>query len=336
MRVDPDNLTDRLSKGLATTAYTVGGDEPLLIEECADAIRAAMREAGYERTVHTVDRHFRWLALDEDIRNLSLFSTRRLIELRLHMARPGDAGARFIDGFMRHAPVDTVLLVVLGRIDRALRNTKWFKALDSGGVLIQVKPVTPAQFGGWLRKRLKNRGLEVDPPGIALLARCLEGNLLAAAQEVDKLAVAYPAGKLAAAQVAAGLADDARYDAYALVDACLEGDAPRAARVLDTLRMEGVEPVWIIATLARELRTLANVVRELERGGSPDQALRKHRVWSTRAPQVRAALGRGALGVPATLRYVARLDRIAKGRAAGNIWFALERAVLGWCGVRAC
>ena len=335
MRVNPDSLAGRLSEGLIT-AYTVGGDEPLLIEECADQIRAAAREAGYERTVHTVERSFRWRALDEDVRTLSLFATRRLIELRLTAARPGDEGARFIDGFLRRPPVDTVLLVVLGHLDRALRNTKWFEALDSGGALIQFRPVKPAQFGGWLRRRLKSRGLEVDSPGVALLARCLEGNLLAAAQEVDKLAVAYPAGKLDAAQVAAGLADDARYDAYALVDACLEGDAPRAARVLDTLRAEGVEPVWIVSALARELRTLAGVVRELERGGSPDQALRKQKVWSTHAPQVHAALARGALGVPATLRYVARLDRIAKGRAAGNIWFALERAVLGWCGVRAC
>ncbi len=341
MQVNPDQLAVTLKRGLAPV-YFVHGDEPLLVREAADAIRAAALAAGVtDRQVLTVEAGFDWNALRTSTQNLSLFSERRLIELHLPTGKPGEAGAQVLMQLAAEPPADTVLLVIAGKLEKATRESRWAKALDAAGVTVIGWPIEAVQLPGWIARRMQARGLKAGAGVADLLAHHMEGNLLACDQEIEKLAMLYgtqPGGavrEISLEDIEGALSDNARFSVFTLADATLKGEAPDVARMLEHLRAEGVEPVLVLWALARELRELATLGARVGAGEPVDRVLDAARVWSRRKPLVRAALKR----LPPhawrqLLQRAAHTDRIIKGRADGSPWRALESLALAMCGIR--
>jgi DNA polymerase-3 subunit delta len=334
MQLDTQRLGAQLHSGLAPV-YLLSGDEPLLVEESLDAIRQAARQQGYEERISLMaEPGFDWSRLSESSQTLSLFASRRLIEIRIPSGRPGDAGGKVLLEFASQPSEDTVLVVVCGRLEKGQRNSKWYKALDQAGVSVIAWPVDAQKLPGWIQARLRQRGLQAEPEAVMLLAHYMEGNLLAAAQEIDKLALLYPDARVTAERVEAGIADNARFDVYGLVDTCLQGQAAMAMRMLRGLKAEGVPPVLVIWSLAREVRGLLKMARDTAAGRPVGQVVKAHRVWARRAPLVSRALARLPYArLLELLRGLARLDRVLKGRAAGEIWSELEMFSVRLCGL---
>ena len=329
MRLRAEQLHGHLERSLAPL-YLVTGDEPLQGMEAADAVRAAARRQGFgERQVMHVDPSFDWQALLAAADNLSLFAERRLLELRMPGAKPGDAGAKALTAYAGAPPEDNLLLITCGKLDRRQQQSKWFKALEAAGVVVQVWPIDHQALPGWVERRMRSRGLTPAPEAAHLLAERVEGNLLAAAQEVEKLLLLYGEGPLSAEAVGAAVADSSRYDLFQLVDTALAGEAVRVARMMDGLRAEGAEPVLILWGLAREVRALAGLAQAVASGIPPERALTQARVWDKRKGAVRAALKRHPVGQwRRLLRRAGRADRIAKDAEQGNVWDELLQLAL--------
>ena len=323
MRLRPDQLAAHLRKALARL-YLVFGEEPLQALEAADAIRAAARERGHERDCLTVETGFDWNSLRQQACSPSLFAPLRLLELRMGNAKPGDAGAQALSAYAARPPEDIALLITAGKLDWNTQKSRWFAALDEAGVVVAAAPVEPQQLPGWIERRLQSRGLDPVPEAVTLLAERVEGNLLAAAQEIEKLALLADDRELTAQAVLAAVGDSARYSIYDFVDAALLGQPERVARILDGLRDEGIEPVLVNWALHQESRRLAMLAFARSRGQSLEAALAEQKVWEKRKPLLRQASQRLALtGCRRLLRACARTDRTIKGAETGSPWNAL-------------
>jgi len=331
--LNPEQLPRALERGLAPV-YLLTGDEPLLIDECAEQVRARARAMGYsERTVHVVEAGFDWDALTQATQSLSLFAERRLIELRLPGGKPGEAGATAISEFSGNPPPDTLLLILAGKLDKGNRDSAWVRAIESNGAVVTVWPLDAQRLPGWIAQRLSARGLTPEAGVVDLLVWHLEGNLLAAAQEVDKLAMSHGGGAVTLADVEASLADSTRFSVYQLVDTALAGDAAGVRRIFQSLRADGTEPILMLWALVRELRALTQMSQEI-RGGKPESAV-LGRVWQNRRALTGKALKRFPVPVWFSLmRRAARLDRIVKGQAPGDRWLEAERLLLAVAGLR--
>jgi DNA polymerase-3 subunit delta len=334
MQINADQLARHLERGLAPL-YLVSGDEPLQVEECGDAIRRRAEAGGCsERSVFRVEPGFDWDGLRTATQSLSLFTERRLIELRLPAGRPGEAGAALLTELAGNASADIVLLVITGKLDKTQRESSWVQAIEAAGTHVVIWPLDAQKLPAWLTQRFAARGLKPEAGVIDLLAWHLEGNMLAAAQEVDKLAMLCGDGRVGRTDVEESLADSARFSVYQLVDAALAGVALTCRRILASLRSEGTEPILILWALARELRTLAQVSQELARGKPESGVLA--RVWQQRRALVGKALRRHKAPVwLGFLQTAAHLDRVLKGRAAGDVWLETERLLLAVAGLTA-
>lgn len=321
MQIPPEKLASHLRQGLAPL-YFIHGDEPLLVTEAADAVRAAARAEGFsEREVFAVEPGFDWNQLSAASDSLSLFAERRILELRLPTGKPGEVGARTLRAYAERPPQDTLLIITAGKLEPAARKSKWVTALAEAGVSVTVWPVDLSRLPAWIRQRMRARGLEPTPEAVSLLAERVEGNLLACAQEIDKLHLLRGPGPVDADQVQAAVADSARFDVFTLVDAALQGEAGRCRRILQGLRGEGVEPVLVLWALAREVRSLAAMARLAAQGEPVPRLLARFRVWESRKRMVGGALQRLPWPVwRALMRDAARIDRVVKGQAAGNPW----------------
>lgn len=323
MRLRPDQLAAHLRKTLALL-YLVFGEEPLQALEAADAIRAAARERGHERDCLTVEAGFDWNSLRQQACSPSLFAPLRLLELRMGNAKPGDAGAQALSAYAARPPEDIALLITAGKLDWNTQKSRWFAALDEAGVVVAAAPVEPQQLPGWIERRLRSRGLDPVPEAVTLLAERVEGNLLAAAQEIEKLALLADDRELTAQAVLAAVGDSARYSIYDFVDAALLGQPERVARILDGLRDEGIEPVLVNWALHQESRRLAMLAFARSRGQALEAALAEQKVWEKRKPLLRQASQRLALtDCQRLLRACARTDRTIKGAETGSPWNAL-------------
>ncbi|MEX2360681.1 MAG: DNA polymerase III subunit delta [Gammaproteobacteria bacterium] len=332
-RDTPGALARRLERGL-DAVYTVCGEEPFLVEEAAAAIRSAARAAGFEeREVFHAERGFDWSALASAAASLSLFASKRIIELRLPSAKPGDAGARALADYCARPADDTILLVIAGKLDGNTRKSKWVSTLRDAGPLQEFRPLGLTELNRWLVARMRACGLQPHPDAVDLLVQRVEGNLLAAAQEVDKLALLQGAGPITVDAVREAVADSARYDLFQWVDAAVAGESARALRMLDGMRAEGAEPVLVLWALVRELRTLASVTAAVGRGEPLDRALYAARVWQARQSLVRNAIGRmRPARVARLLRRAAGVDRVIKGAAPGVAWDELSYLTVGLAG----
>ena len=331
MKLTPDRLAGQL-KGRLAPVYLVAGDEPLQREEGADRIRAAARAEGYtDREVFVAERSFEWQSLITAGASLSLFASKRILELRLPTGKPGTKGAEALVAYAAAPAADTLLLVICD--ERPEGNPGWVSALDKAGVYLQVWPVELREIPAWVTQRLKSRGLQPTPDAVALIAGRVEGNLLAAAQEVDKLALLHSAGVLDAEAVAEAVSDSARFDAFKLVDAALAGDVPRSVRVLEGLQAEGEEPVLVLGALLRQLRELASLSIEIESGQPPQRVLAG--IWERRRPLLQGALKRRkARGWQRLLRRAQTADLVMKGRAPGRAWDELLQLTTALAGAK--
>lgn len=330
MRINVDQLAAHLQRGLAPL-YLIFGDEPLLALEAADAIRTQARQAGYaEREVFTVESGFSWQSLLASGDSLSLFAERRIIEIRIPSGKPGTEGGQALQDYCARLPADAVTLVACPKLDKQAQATKWFKALEQAGVLIPIYPVERARLPQWIATRLAAQGQRADPATLHFLTDRVEGNLLAAYQEIQKIGLLFPAGQLNFDQVREAVMDVSRYDVFNLSDAMLAGDAGRLARILDGLKGEGVAPTLALWAMTQEIRTLARLKLGQRRGATLSQLLRELRVWESRQGLVQNALARlNEARLLAGLKQAAALDRMIKGLSRGDVWDELLQLGLG-------
>ncbi len=332
MRLRAEQLAGHLADGLAPV-YLVSGDEPLLLDEATDAIRQAARAAGHAtREVMEAGPGFEWDTLLAEAASFSLFAEKKVIDLRLPGGKPGREGGQALAAYCANPPPDTLLLLTLPKLDRQQQNSKWFKAIESLGVVIQVWPVELAKLPAWIRQRLQRAGLEPTPDAVTLLSERVEGNLLAAKQEIDKLRLVHGEGPLDAEELADAVADSARYDVFELVDSALRAELPRCLHILEGLKGEGVAAAVVLWALHREISQLAGVALDTARGTSMDHAMRQARIWEKRKPLARQALSRHK---PAQwlslLDNCQAADAAVKGADPRNPWMLFEQILSRLC-----
>lgn len=334
MKISGDNLNTALAKGVGHI-YLVSGDEPLLVNEAADAIRAKARAQGFtERELHVVERGFDWQALLSGSRALSLFAERKILEIRLSGA-PGEQGADVLVSLAADPSPDTLVLVITGKLDGRTLNSRWVNAIDKHGVVVQVWPVELARLPAWIRERLARHGLKADPAAAALLAERVEGNLLAAHQEVEKLALLMPQGTITAEAVVDAVADSARFDVLQLGEAAMRGQIARALRILEGLHGEGVEPTLVLWALNKDLQWIARAQALMRNGRSADMAMNALYVWRPRQAAMKLALNRlTATDVRGLVMDAANVDRAIKGALRSDPWIELEALVARFAGAR--
>lgn len=336
MKLSEGDLPHHLAQGLAPL-YVIHGEVLLLAIEAADAIRAAARSAGFiEREVLIAEPGFKWAELRNSAQSLSLFSTRKLVDLRIPSGKPGVEGAQTLLNYSQNLNADTVTLISLPRLDKAALGSKWFTALSAQGVVIATEEVALNALPAWIANRLKRQNQSADTDTLMFLAERVEGNLLAAYQEIQKLALLFPAGPLSFEQMQSSVMDVARYDVFKLSEAMLAGDVARYAHILDGLRAEGTATVLILWTLTEDIRTLNKVLRAMQQNGNLPSALRDARVWGTRQKLVERAVRRfSPIVAERALRQVAHLDKVVKGLRRGNIWDELLQLGIRCANVKA-
>lgn len=347
MNLAPAQLQEHLKRGLKSL-YTLHGDEPLLLQEFADALRATARAQGYtERTVHTVaGAHFDWSEVLASGGSLSLFADKQIVEIRIPSGKPGKDGSVALQQIAERAQGDdsTLTLVMLPRLDSMTTKGAWFGALDSFGVTVKFDPIERRMLPQWISQRLQMQGQRVaageeGQRTLQFFADRVEGNLLAAHQEIQKLALLHPAGELGWEQVEGAVNNVARYDVFKLSEAVLAGNPVRVARMLDGLRAEGEAEVLVHYTLAEDIRALKRVKDAMGAGRPLPMALRENRIWGAREQAFERALPRlDDRALARLLKAAHTVDGIVKGLrqpdwpASG--WQALQRLALMLC--RAC
>ena len=330
MKISANQLSSHLAKSLSP-CYLVTGDELLLVQESLDAIRQKARESGFDsRDLHVATSGFDWGELHASGANLSLFAERRIIELRLPTGKPGRQGGAAIVEMTKQTGDDLMFVVSAPKLDKSGTASAWAKALESAGALVQVWPVGPRELPAWINGRMRAAGLQPERDAVGLLADRIEGNLLAAQQEIEKLRLLLGEGPVSANDVDQAVADSSRFDVYKLVDAAVAGDAKRAVRILAGIRMEGTEAVIVIWALTRELRVLATLGDDVQNGTDLGSAIQKARVWQNRQAIVRSCVSRHrAHEFFALLQLARRADAAAKGQSGDDAWQLAMQIVLG-------
>lgn len=333
MRVRPDQLNQHLQQKLAPL-YLISGDEPLQVMEATDSVRARARDLGYsERQVLEVDKDFDWQQLKEAADSLSLFAEQRIMELRLPTGKPGRDGGKVLVEYSERPAEDTVLIITSGKLDKSANNSKWYKALDQVGVTVQCWPVDNYHMPNWIKARMAAQGMQPTTEAVNLLVERVEGNLLAAAQEIDKLRLLVSQSRVDVDEVADAVTDSSRFSIYDLSDAALTGDVARTAHIVSGLQAEGVEAVLALWALSREIRTLLNVAETA--GNRVDAALAKAGVWAKRVPVMKKALSRhNIVSLRTLISHCAKTDRVIKGLAPGRAWDELLLLSLALAGIR--
>jgi len=323
MKVYPDQLAENLRRKLLPV-YLLNGDEPLQLTEAADAVRAAARAAGYDnRELFYAEGNFDWSQLGEASNTLSLFGERRILDLRLP-AKPDKAASAALLRYAERPADAAVLLISTVKLTASEQKAKWFQAVDKIGAVVQVWPLEGMDLLRWLERRLALKGLLAEPSGLRILAARVEGNLLAAAQEIEKLHILHGKARLSDSQIIAAVADSARYDVFALAEELARGHPVRLRKMLLGLKAEGIASPVALWAVTRELRLMAGLLAVLERGASQEAAFSELKVWDKRKQALSQALRRlNRDTLHRAILLAARADRISKGAEDGDPWDAL-------------
>ena len=326
MILSPDKLNSALNSPQLKPAYMVFGDEPLQVMESLDAIRRLAREHGAnERLVLEVERGFDWDELAINLSGMSLFADKRIIEIKLGDRKPDKKGTAHIEAYLSGSPSDDTLLVSANKIDRGQLNAKWFKALEKHGLVVQARQLSGRALESWITRRAKSKNIEIHRHVAELIAARAEGNMLAAAQELEKIALMSADGEVDSELAMRAVTDSARYDVFKLVDSILAGQSKQAIRMLRGLREEGTEPIIINWALNKELRSLCAMGIEVDRGESLASVMSKAGVWRNRLNMIENTLRRHH---PRVLREqfltTVKIDRIIKGALLGDPWNEME------------
>ncbi|OGS91193.1 MAG: DNA polymerase III subunit delta [Gallionellales bacterium GWA2_60_18] len=321
MPITSEDLPRHLASGLKPL-YVVYGDAPLLAIEAADAIRAAARGAGYsEREVFVAEQHFKWAELRNSAQSMSLFASRKVIDLRIPSGKPGTEGGQALQDYLAAPNPDVLTLISLPRMDWTAQKSQWFAALQRDGVMVAADDVPRNALPRWIAGRLQRQQQTADHATLEFLADRCEGNLLAAFQEIQKLALIHPAGELSFEQVKDAVMDVARYDIFKLSEAMLAGNAARFAHILDGLRAEGTATVLVLWAISEDVRTLGKVLQATQRGGNIGNALRDLRVRRDRQGLIEQAARRLKFPlIERAMQQAARLDKTIKGLRQGDVW----------------
>jgi len=331
LKVKVEQLASQLSRlEQALPVYLITGDEPLLCGESADAIRRHLRGLGFsEREVMHVDSSFSWEQLLESANALSLFAERKIIEIRLGSQKLNKASSDLLQRYLENPAPDNTLLILCDRLDKGAKQSAWFKKIEQCGVLVEIWPVEAEQLGPWLAQRAAALGLQLNSEAQQLLADRIEGNLLAARQELEKLQLLYPDQQIGAEQVIEAVSDSSRFDIFALTDAALQGQVVRCRHILQVLRQEGNEATIVLWALTRDIRMLHAIQRGLASGQNYDQLCQRERIWGKRKLLVRNACRRINSGfLERLLGKAADIDLAIKGQREDDPWLLLDQLTL--------
>lgn len=324
-----EQLAAHLERPLAPL-YVVYGDEPLLVIEAGDAIRAAARKQGFtEREVLVAGQGFNWGLLHQACGNLSLFGDKKLIDLRIPTGKPGRDGGQALQDFCARLSPDASTLITLPELTWQDEKAAWFGALSQAGMVIKLTAPGLNELPAWIAGRLRRQGQSADADALRFIAERVEGNLLAAHQEIQKLGLLYPAGTLSLEQVQEAVLNVARYDIDGLREALLAGDMGRLTRTLDGLRQEGEAPPLVLWAVTEEIRTLTALKEGVDSGRPVDALLKEYRVWGPRQQAIKRALSRlSRATLTEALARAAFIDRSIKGLAKGDVWDEFLRLAL--------
>lgn len=334
MRLKPEQLAQHLQKELKPL-YIVSGDEPLLEQEICDQIRSSVKAHGFdEREVHHVEGNFKWGELLEAANALSLFSSRKLMEIRIVSGKPGDQGSKALMALFDNPNPDTIVLLQLPKVDKAATNSKWFKALDKIGVFIQHWPIERNQLPGWLANRMRQAGMKADRDALALLADRTDGNLLAGAQEIEKLRL-LGLEDISAKHIEAAVGDASRYDVFALSESAFKGDTARSLHILNTLQGEGIHALQPLAIIVNDIRQLLSFMQLTQAGMADDKALQQLKVfWPKKQSQIKGAARRlNVTAVQQSLSICKQVDLASKNLLQDDAWRLLSSVITKLCGL---
>lgn len=335
MRFTQAQLISHLKQGLEQV-YVLMGNEPLAQRECLDAIRSAARNQGYdERASFIAERNFNWQQLHSFGQSISLFASRRLLELQIPSGKPGVEGGKALQTLITSPIPDTTVVIVLPALEREAKNSAWFNALETHAHTIALNEVSASMLPQWIANRLAQQGQSTSQQTLEFLAHQVEGNLLAANQEVQKLGLLYPQGALADDAVREAVLNVSRFDAFQLGEAVLQGNAERTARILQGLQDEGENAVAVMNPLMWVLRPLVRIKQAEIRGENLNQAMTNARIYGDRQMLVKRAISRLSLRqLEAAVHKLADIDRIAKGVMPGDAWLEISRLCFGLARVR--
>lgn len=324
MKLYPDKLRQHFQRGIAPI-YLLYGDEPLGINETSDVIRSHLKEQGYsEREVIVAAEDADWQRLRVAADSMSLFAEKRIVELKMPLGKTGRSGADALKEYAQRPAEDIVLLLISGKLERAQTQSAWFRAIDKIGVTMVFYPLRHAELPAWIEKRMRAKGLTPSRESIELIAERVEGNMLAAHQEVERLSLLYPEQSIDTREVLAAVANSARYSISDCVDAAMQGATQRALRVLSGLQGEAAVPTLVLWSLTQEIRAGTRVAQSLAVGMSPDASLKAANVWRNRIPLMRLALNRHTeASWLSLLRKCSWADKVVKGHADGDPWTVL-------------
>jgi len=328
MQVRADQLAGNLKRGLAPV-YLIGGEEPLLLLECCDQVRAAARAEGFiERELLHADGHFDWSELRQ-VAAPSLFASRKIIDLRLRTGKPGQEGARVLGEWADSPDPDVLLMVSCEQWDKSSRSSKWAAKIEKAGVRIDVWPVNAQELPRWLEQRMRQHGMQPEPEVLRVLADRLEGNLLAARQEIDRLALIKGAGRVTLDDVMQVVADSSRFDSFALAEHMLTGNLREGLRVAAGLKRMDTPLPLLLGALLKELRVVEAYALAMRGGESESMVFRRLNVWQNRQHTVRMVSRRlRTAQIGAAFKTLSLIDRQSKGQAAGDPWQTIDTLLL--------
>ena len=331
----PNQAIEQLATGAATglkPLYVIHGEEDLLRVEALEVLRAEAKQQGYiDHEVFMVDAGFDWNELWVSTQSVGLFANRKLLEIHIPNGKLGKVGSDVLHNLAEQLPEDTVVIIILPKLERAQIQAKWFTALAEKGVTLEAKAISPQILPNWIRQRLQQHHLDIEPEALALFSERVEGNLLAAKQEIDKLALLYDAGHLLTiADAEQAVANVARFDVFQLSGAWMSGDVARTIHLLEGLAAEDEEPILLLWAVAEDIRILIRLMAAFKQGKSV-QAVRNHlRLWGDKQTFAPKAVQRISIQcLIAALQECARIDRLIKGAEEGDAWAALQQLVTG-------
>ncbi len=332
MKISVNNLEQQLRNKILPL-YWIAGDEILLVQEASDRIRLYAKNLGFSnKIIFYLDTQFNWNHFIAETKSLSLFAELTLIELRLGDKKLPEAGRKILADYLQSPALDKLILITSGKIDAATQKTKWFEAIETLSGFVAVWPFTAVELIRWIESYFKANQLIATNEVKQLLAERGEGNVLAIKQDIEKLSLLYPKANLEVDKVSEVISDNARFDIFALVDAALDNNPTRVIKILKILRQEGIEPILILWTLAREIRTLLTLSEKKEL--LTESALKKYGIWPKRIPLIKKALQHGTSHrYEKLLSECANIDAMIKGVQNGNVWDSLEYTSLLLTGV---
>jgi DNA polymerase-3 subunit delta len=335
MKIYADKLVETL-KQKSLRIFIVSGDEPLLVQESCDVVRRGLKAQGFiERDLFYAESGFDWSGLLYSSNSMSLFAEKKLIEVRLTTGKPGDAGGKVLTELVSSLSDDSALLLVLPRADQSTQRTKWFKSVEAVAGFVQVWPIEAKELPRWLENRFRQAGLKVTRDALRAMAQRTEGNLLASVQEIERLKIVVGDREVNLADVSSSVVDSARYDVFKLIDAGLAGNFNRCVRMTAGLKAEGVEPLFIVNMLVREIRSMESIKTAINQGTGQREVFKKARVWDKRVSLVTKCLDRhDSRSLQEMLLQLGSVDRTVKGLDSGDPWRKLQDVVFRLAGFK--